>query len=538
MRPIVSGFNSCTVKLSEFLDSFLKYQAQRCQSYIKDTKDFLLKLQTLKDLPSNCILVTMDVSSLYTNIDQEEGAEACYEKLEERKHKNIPSAILKKLILLVLRCNIFRFQTIFYTQRKGTCMGTPMAPNYANLFMDKFEQNLLTEFYQKTGIRPLMWWRYIDDIFFVWKDGNDDLKKFIKFAQNFSEDKKMKSKMQFTVSQSTEEVSFLDVRVMLKDGKIETSVYSKPTDSHLYLNHKSNHPRHILKNIPRSQFFRLRRICSDTTDFMRQCNNYIQYFVNRGYDKERLITTAKDVSKLKRDDLLNKPSDNKNQEKVIFTCNWHPSLAQLPGIIRNHHHLLEGHPTLKKIFKDPPIVAFRRAKTIRSQIVRSDLNPPEKIEGQTSPCKKCSICHLINGTETITNSKTGRSCEITAGGTCRTKDVVYAARCKRCDLLYIGETGNELRTRFCDHRYDAKKRPDNNDLAQHIHECGHDFEKDIEVTILKQGFKSAEERKYFEDKFICSLGTYDTATTNDKSGLNLKLGNYAKEMYSMHQDLA
>ena len=32
MRPIVSGFNSCTAKLSEFLDSFLKYQAQKCPS--------------------------------------------------------------------------------------------------------------------------------------------------------------------------------------------------------------------------------------------------------------------------------------------------------------------------------------------------------------------------------------------------------------------------------------------------------------------------------------------------------------------------
>ncbi len=80
MRPIVSGFGSCTTKLSEFLDSFLKYHAQRCKSYIKDTNQFLLKLQSLKKLPSNTILVTLDVSSLYTNIDQEEGAEACFKK--------------------------------------------------------------------------------------------------------------------------------------------------------------------------------------------------------------------------------------------------------------------------------------------------------------------------------------------------------------------------------------------------------------------------------------------------------------------------
>ena len=45
----------------------------------------------------------------------------------------------------------------------------------------------------------------------------------------------MGSTIKFTVSQSTEEVNFLDVRVILKDGKLITSVYSKYTDSHLYL---------------------------------------------------------------------------------------------------------------------------------------------------------------------------------------------------------------------------------------------------------------------------------------------------------------
>ena len=78
MRPIVSGFNSCTARLSEYLDTFLKYQAIKTKSYIRDTKDFLVKLDNLKELPTNSILVTMDVSSLYTNIDHEEGSNACY----------------------------------------------------------------------------------------------------------------------------------------------------------------------------------------------------------------------------------------------------------------------------------------------------------------------------------------------------------------------------------------------------------------------------------------------------------------------------
>ena len=42
----------------------------------------------------------------------------------------------------------------------------------------------------------------------------------------------------------------------------------------------------------------------------------------------------------------------------------------------------------------------------------------------------------------------------------------------------------------------------------------------------------------FEDKFICLLGTYHSKKDKVITGLNEKLGNYAKEMYSMYQDLA
>ena len=44
-----------------------------------------------------------------------------------------------------------------------------------------------------------------------------------------------------------------------------------------------------------------------------------------------------------------------------------------------------------------------------------------------------------------------------------------------------------------------------------------------------------DERRYWEDKYICMLGTYDK---DQKTGLNKKVGNYVKSMYKMHQDLA
>ena len=110
----------------------------------------------------------MDVSNLYTNTDHEEGAQACFKKLEERKYKSIPSIAIKNLILVILLSNAFRFDNEYYRQITSTAMGTPMSPNYANLFMDNFQQSLLRDYSQKTGSSPSVWFRFIDDIFLIW----------------------------------------------------------------------------------------------------------------------------------------------------------------------------------------------------------------------------------------------------------------------------------------------------------------------------------------------------------------------------------
>ena len=532
MRPIISGFKSCTARLSEYIDSFLKYQARKCKSYIKDTNEFLIKLRSLKSIPINSIMVTMDVTSLYTNIDHEEGAQACFEKLETRQNKHVSSTLLKKLILLVLKSNIFKFGTAFYQQIKGTAMGTPMAPNYANLFMDKFETNILKSYYKKTGIRPLIWVRFIDDIFFIWTEGEQSLNEFIEFAQSFSTTTSMKSNIKFEVHQSTDRVNFLDVSVLLQNGIITTTIYSKPTDSHLYLNVNSSHPEHVIKNIPKSQFLRLRRICSDSCDFMTKCNTFINYFINQGYNKDHLIHQAKSIQLMKQEDLLVTKTNTKNNETPIFVTTWHPTLKSLPAILRQSHHHLENDSKLSKIFKEKPIVAFKRKKTIGNHVVRSDILKAKKTVTSCSPCKNCKkMCHLINTYAAVTNVNNGRSTYLECNSNCTTREVIYAARCKVHNLIYIGHTGDELRTRFSKHRYDAKARPGNNELTAHIFEHKHDFEKDIDVTILKDKLFTKAEREYHEDRFICLLGT------KQPHGLNIDVNQFASEMYDYAQHL-
>ena len=136
---------------------------------------------------------------------------------------------------MILKSNPFQFGNEYYRQITGTIMGTPMAPNYANLFMDNFEKNLLRDYSQKTGLSPLVWFRFIDDIFFIWTGNKDSLDHFISFTQNYSKSKNMKSKIKFEIHLSTNEIYFLVVRISLKYGKLRTTLFTKPTDSQFIL---------------------------------------------------------------------------------------------------------------------------------------------------------------------------------------------------------------------------------------------------------------------------------------------------------------
>ena len=174
-RLIVSSCGTPTKNISLFVDYHLHPLVKKIPSYIKDTNDFLVKLNEIQNLPSECLLVTSDASSLYTNIPLEEGMEACREALDTRDVLDSPTDDVVHLISLILKKNSFSFNGENYIQKHGTVIGTQMAASFANIFMGKLERNIL---HQATH-KPTIWWRDIDDIFPVWTHGEDKLIKFM-----------------------------------------------------------------------------------------------------------------------------------------------------------------------------------------------------------------------------------------------------------------------------------------------------------------------------------------------------------------------
>ena len=124
----------------------------------------------------------------------------------------------------------------------------------------------------------------------------------------------MSSNIKYSYSYSLSTVGFLDVKVKIeKDGSLTTSLFSKPSATFQYLSAESNHPPHTIK----SQFIRICRICSSTTDYWKHATELIKFFTKRRYKPANLNKLAIEISRMDRNDLLCYNTRNKS-ERIPF----------------------------------------------------------------------------------------------------------------------------------------------------------------------------------------------------------------------------
>ena len=519
LRPICSGSGCCTKHLSELVDTFLKPAANKLTSYLQDTTDFIRRVKNLS-FPSqqkNVFLATMDVKSLYTNIDQEEGAQACKEHLDKRTNKSFTSELIKRLILIVLRCNTMIFQNRFFHQIKGTAMGTPMAVNFANLFMGKFEREMLLAYKSQFKLQPAVWLRYIDDVFIIWTGERDQFLHFMNFCNSFAATQGYRSNIQFTFSPPSTSVDFLDTTVSLNnDGTLSTTLFTKPCASHQYLHRSSYHVTHLKNSLPKSQFLRIRRICSSLREYDLHASRFAQYFINRGYNQHIIKKTIAEVRSLEREVLLTYKKKAK-ETRIPLVLPFHHKFTGISQVLKeSYNHMIRNYPQLKKVFPAPPLVSFRRAANLRDKLVKANHHKvPIETLPPTNLRTKAQIDHLMNKNATLHNNKSGRSCKI-EGGAANTAGVIYAAECQKHDVICVGHTGQPINARFNLHRSNITCHNMTCELVEHFSSQGCSFKDDLRISILEKVSGTKDYREFKEDKWMSRLRTFYPTGMNKK----------------------
>ena len=60
----------------------------------------------------------------------------------------------------------------------------------------------------------------------------------------------------------------------------------------------------------------------------------------------------------------------KTHKKILpFVTEYRPSVPNLKKIIMHKWYLIENQPLLREIFKDPPIISYRRGKSLQDILV-------------------------------------------------------------------------------------------------------------------------------------------------------------------------
>ena len=110
---------------------------------------------------------------------------------------------LLDLLKFVLYNNTFRFDGKYFRQICGIAMGTKLAPALATIVVADLEEQYL----RTSPCKPLVWWRYIDDVLAVWTHTKQAFDAFVDSLN--AQDPRIR----FTFELSPLSTVFLDLRI-------------------------------------------------------------------------------------------------------------------------------------------------------------------------------------------------------------------------------------------------------------------------------------------------------------------------------------
>ncbi|XP_069612061.1 uncharacterized protein [Ranitomeya imitator] len=135
-----------------------------------------------------------------------------------------------------------------------------------------------------------------------------------------------------THSMSSSTVTFLDLQDILENGSIVTKLFRKPTATNSLLDYRSFHPVHTRMGVPTGQFLRVRRNCTDDSDFQREARELTTRFKNRHYPRGSISRAYQRASAHTQDSLL-EPRTRVLYRTYLGGSTWNLLWRNMPMLI-------------------------------------------------------------------------------------------------------------------------------------------------------------------------------------------------------------
>lgn len=442
-RPIVSSIGTPLYQLSAFLSVILNKTVGMSRTSVKNSIDFKNKIANIV-LPNNYIILSLDVVSLFTNID----SNLVLELLDKRwiEIKNNSGTNLNKIqyidaMKLVLNNCEFTFNQKTYRQLFGSPMGSPTSPAVAELVMEFVETSVLSSL----DFAPRFFYRYVDDI--ITAIPADKIDTFFEAFNTFD------NNIKFTIELEKEKnLAFLDLLVLHNnDGSLLTDWFHKSTWSGRYLNFNSHLPLSYKRNTIKLLTQKIIQL-SDPIFHSDNFRSLKQTLLENNYPNSFINSTINSVS---------------YQNSIL-----------------NSNQSVEITPTLTNV--QPKYLSIPYVKLLHEQISHCLQKFDLKVVGTSFNSFGKSLFSPLKDPTTLSNKR----------------NVVYKVNCQ-CGKSYVGQTQQLLGTRITQHKRDAQKltlKKVNHDstsaLSAHLYDTKHDLFID-NVTVLETE-KNCSTRRFLE----------------------------------------
>jgi len=412
--------------------------------------------------------------------------------------------VFREILMLVLLNNVFMFNDKFYIQTKGIAMGCKCGPSVANIYVYHYEKLFLNIH------RPLCYFRYIDDIFIITSiffDINLLINSFPNLKLN-------------VISEAI--TNFLDLNIYVDKitNSLIFSLYLKPTNTFSYLKVDSNHPEHIINNIPFSLFLRIKKICTFLTDYLFFSRKLLFQLMSRGYKYDELRKIKNCVNCLKRSDILQYRKRKKFYlgENIIFLMEFDLNYIDLKkSLYQIFNQLKEKFNHLRDLNLK---IIFKTQTNLNSMLVHNRLASLTCNQlYKANKCKKnnCYSCFFLNEDNYIKFNNF--YLPIQDNTTCDSIGVIYIIKCKQCPIFYVGESERSAENRLKEHLHDIdsfipyikKFTP----VSYHFNLKNHNKMRDLEFFIITDNINDVNIRKYWEAQYIHLIRNLNFKVIND-----------------------
>lgn len=168
-------------------------------------------------------------------------------------------------------------------------MGTSCAPAIANLYLAYFENKVVPTL-KKEGL--LLFKRYIDDTFILYKGSKETIPALLQKINN-----SYPASIKVTWEFNRDRMAFLDIEFLRIYNRLETRLYTKALNKHMYIPFSSAHPVHVKKGFVLAERSRYKMLCS-LPEYLQAAEKALRLaLVKRGYPSHYLDSWfSKDIS--------------------------------------------------------------------------------------------------------------------------------------------------------------------------------------------------------------------------------------------------